>query len=220
MGNEQLSWSWVGSVPDEAQTAKFRGLLVVDTAGDEASVHFSDGKDSFTGTATRQTLASPCEDTIAPMHTETSFDKFREVFDGIDETSESKSAGSARIAKSSCGASVNDGSGNQLRVAASWGTEFGLSDVHIDVAALPLNKTPGNTRFLDAAFARLRRSREEIANIGDDEKKLSVEIEDLTEAHRYLMEAMSEEGRRKRLQNVVDELNAFKRKCKERAGLG
>lgn len=205
---------------DEAKTAKYRGLLAVNSGSDNASIYLSDGKDSFIGNATRASLASPSDDTIAQTNAETSFEKVREVFDGINDTSGNNAKGSARVINEPDEDVMNDESRHELRVAACWGAEFGLSDVHVDVAAVRLQRKKGNGQFLDATFARLKSSREEIAKIEEEEKKVGVEIEDLAEAHRYLEEAQTEANRRKRLQKLVDELNAYKRKCRENAGAG
>lgn len=201
---------------DEAKRANYRGLLVVNGADDSAAIHLSDGKDSFTGNATRTLLASPSDMTIASTSPETLFEKVREVLHtSIDGTSPS-SKGAARVVTEAVEEGMADEDRHALRVSACWGVEFGLSDVQIDVAAVPLRRRKGNGEFLDAAFARVKNSREKIGGIEQKERKLAVEIEDLAEAHRCLEETQTEENRRKRVQVLVDELNKYKRMCRER----
>lgn len=219
MGSKQASWSWCGTVHDEAKSANYRGLLVVNDADDSAAIHLSDDKNSFTGNATHTLLASPSDSTIASTSPETRFEKVRDALDASTDGISSTSKGEARVVTEAAEDGMADEARHELRVSACWGAEFGLSDVLVDVAAVPLRRRKGNGEFLDAAFARVKSSREKIAGIEEEERTLAVEIEDLAEAHRCLEETQTEENKRKRMQTLVDELNKYKRMCRERAGV-
>lgn len=206
------AWSWSGNIPDKKDRASYRSLLLLDSANDNASIHLSDGQDSFVGSATLASLTSEKGTSLARIDEQKSFQTVRKVLE--TSSAAGKSCGFARVVKSGPGGDVSGG-GYAVRLAAQWGEEFGVDDVYVDVASMGLRRREGNENFLDATFARLESSRKEIQAVEEEEKNVNVQVEDLSTAYQLLAQAQSAESKRKRMETLADELNEYKRKCME-----
>lgn len=212
MTSDSRAWSWCGNIPDKSKGTNYRSLFLLNNAADDASIHLTDGSNSFTGKATRTTLTTPSDASLAGIDAGTIFQKVRQVLDAPNNPADPESKGSARVVTQGRENGASE-EGHTLRVAARWGEEFGVRDVEVDVASMGLRRQDGNEKFLNAVFARLRSSTEAIRKMEEEEKRLDVEIEDLSVAYEFLEEARSAESKQKRLGKLADELNDYKKMC-------
>lgn len=206
------SWCWCGKALDD--TGKLHhGLLEINEPNQQVVMSLSDGSNSFTSRLPLSALESKSTSPpLASIHPENRVEKIKQILESVQEGS--SSTGSVRLAEKPEGLGGDETV--QLRVAAKWGVEFGLTDVHLDIASVSVQKKHGNGDFLDAAFARLRQSRNVVDGIKEQQKQALIETDDLQVAQKHLLRIQSPSRKRKRLQTFADSLNAYKLRCRER----
>lgn len=210
---DETKWTWSGNIKDEEQRLEYRAFITISSTDEQLDVHLSDGNKSLTGMATKASLSDDTSSGHATVDADRHMDIIKQSLES--HRMDPKNARLVRIVCRQTDTTQRTPTEYAVCIAAPWGTEFGLSDLYVDVATIKLQHTPVAQSFLDVVFRRMHKSRAILAQFRSRAKALDIEIEDLCNAQDCLKEFLSDGSRKKRMQIFADTINAYKLKCAE-----